>query len=390
VRRTFGITALFGLTFMTANPVFAAVAGSTGDVAADATSGAVGLLIFFVLLALVVSFLCSVAEASLLSTTPSYIEGLREENPKRAELLHRLRIDNVDKSLAAILTLNTIAHTAGAIGAGAQATIVFGSALTGVFSAVMTLAILFLSEIVPKTLGTVHWRALAEPSAQFTRALIFVLYPLVIVSEWVTKLISKGKDVHAFSRQEFIAMADMAEVDGQIDMNESRIFRNLFAFSSLRAEDVMTPRIVVTALPYDMTVAEAKIQATQIPFSRLPIFGVDMDDIKGFILKDELFLLDPSDEGLMLDSLKRDLLAVPKGMPLSKLLDLLLEKREHIALVVDEYGGTSGLVTLEDVVETLLGAEIVDEMDSHDDMQAVARRAAAKRIEAAQARIQGH
>ena len=182
-------------------------------------------------------------------------------------------------------------------------------------------------------------------------------------------------------------MADMAEVDGHIDVNESRIFKNLFAFSSLRAEDVMTPRIVVTALPQEMTVTEAKVLAAGIPFSRLPIFGSDLDDVRGFILKDELFVLEPSAGTRTLESLRRDITAVPEGMPLSKLLDLLLEKREHIALVVDEYGGTGGLVTLEDVVETLLGMEIVDEMDSHDDMQAVARRAAEKRAEAVRTRI---
>ncbi len=362
-----------------ASPAMAAVAGPTGETGGDATSGAIALLVFYVLAALIISFLCSIAEASLLSTTPSYIEGLRDANPKRADLLQRLRTDNIDKSLAAILTLNTIAHTAGAIGAGAQATVVFGSALTGAFSVFMTLAILFLSEIVPKTLGTVHWRTLAEPSAHFTRVLIVVLYPLVIVSEWLTKLISRGKAAHAFSRQEFIAMAEVCEVDGQIDMNESRILRNLFKFSSLRAADVMTPRTVVTALPGDMTVAEAKSSATQIAFSRLPIYGESIDDIGGFILKDELFMLEPSDGTRTLKSLSRDISAVPAGMPLSTLLEFLLEHREHIALVVDEYGGTSGLVTLEDAVETLLGVEIIDETDNHDDMQAMARRPAEER-----------
>ncbi|MDZ4169682.1 MAG: hemolysin family protein [Coriobacteriia bacterium] len=379
MRPLFRFAALIGMFLMGAGPAMAAVAGSTGEAGGDATSGDVALLVFYVLVALIISFLCSIAEASLLSTTPSYIEGLRDANPKRADLLKRLRTDNIDRSLAAILTLNTIAHTAGAIGAGAQATVVFGSALTGAFSVLMTLAILFLSEIVPKTLGTVHWRTLAEPSAHFTRALIVVLYPLVIVSEWLTKLISRGKSAHAFSRQEFIAMAEVCEVDGQIDMNESRILRNLFKFSSLRAADVMTPRTVVTALPGDMTVAEAKSTATQIAFSRLPIYGESIDDIRGFILKDELFMLEPSDGTRTLKSLSRDISAVPARMPLSTLLEFLLEHREHIALVVDEYGGTSGLVTLEDAVETLLGVEIVDETDSHDDMQAMARRPAEER-----------
>lgn len=376
-------TVLVAALFVTADPALAAAVGGTAGPGGEGTSFDVVLLVAYVAIALVFSFACSIAEAALLSTTPSYIQGLKEKHPKRAALLRRLRQDNVDQSLAAILTLNTIAHTAGAIGAGAQATVVFGGAWTGVFSAVMTLAILFLSEIVPKTIGTVHWRRLAGPVAVFIRLLIVVLYPLVIVSEWLTKLIAGGKDVHAFSRQEFIAMASICEEGGHIDVHESRIFGNLFRFGSLRAADIMTPRTVITAFPQEMLIAEAQSEAAQVPFSRLPIFGTGVDDIKGFVLKDELLMVESAEEASeTLELLKRELPAVPSVMTLSKLLEFLLEHRQHIALVVDEYGGTSGLVTLEDVVETLLGMEIVDEMDNVDDMQALARRRAAKRTEA--------
>jgi CBS domain containing-hemolysin-like protein len=198
------------------------------------------LLITYVLLALVFSFVCSIAEAVLLSITPSYIAALHEQSPKRAALLKRLKQDNVDQSLAAILTLNTIAHTVGAIGSGAKATAVFGSAWFGLFSAVMTLLILFVSEIVPKTLGAVYWRRLAGPTASFVRGLILVLYPLIWISEKLTQLIAGGRKVHAFSREEFVAMAGVGEKAGAIDENESWIIRNLFRLKSLKATDVMT------------------------------------------------------------------------------------------------------------------------------------------------------
>jgi CBS domain containing-hemolysin-like protein len=353
----------------------AAGALSSGDVSAEGTSGDIALLVLYILIALGVSFACSIAEAALLSITPSYIEGMRDAQPRRAALLKRLRQDNVDRSLAAILTLNTIAHTAGAIGAGAQATLVFGSAWTGAFSAVMTLAILFLSEIVPKTIGTVYWRTLVDPTAVFIRVLTVILYPLVWVSEWITRLIARGRDVHVFSRQEFIAMADVCEESGHIDVHESRIFRNLFKLESLRARDVMTPRTVFMAFPESMTVTQVLSGDQPIPFSRLPIFRADIDHVTGFVLKDDVFVAEAQgsgDRGLV--SLKRDMVAVPAAMPLLRLLELFLKERHHIALVVDEYGGTSGLVTLEDMVEMLLGAEIVDESDSVEDLQLLARR----------------
>lgn len=358
-----------------AAPALAATAAPAGDVNASGSIGGIVVLALYVLLALALSFACSVAEAVLLSVTPSYIEGLRDVQPKRAALLKRLRQDNVDRSLAAILTLNTIAHTAGAIGAGAQATIVFGSAWTGAFSAVMTLAILFLSEIVPKTIGTVYWRALIDPTALFIRVLTVILYPLVLASEWITKLIAHGRDVHVFSRQEFLAMADVCEEGGHIDVHESRIFRNLFKLESAKARDVMTPRTVAMAFPESMTVTDVLSGEQPIPYSRLPIYRGGVDHVTGFVLKDDILMAEARDEGDMpLASLRRDIAAVPAGMSLSKLLEFFLKERHHIALVVDEYGGTSGLVTLEDMVETLLGTEIVDESDRVEDLQLLARR----------------
>ena len=367
-----------------ANPVTAVglPGGSPAD-GAGYTNTDVILLVSYILLALVFSFLCSVAEAVLLSITPSFIAGLRDRKPKLAALLKRLKQDNVDQSLAAILTLNTIAHTVGAIGSGSKATVVFGSAWFGLFSALMTLAILFLSEIIPKTIGAVYWRNLAGLTAQFVRGLIWSLYPLIWLSEALTRLIARRKSAHVFSREEFIAMAGIGERAGKLDQRESRIIKNLFRFDSLTARDIMTPRTVISGFPQDMSVSEAADARPSVAFSRLPIYQADLDHITGFVLKDDLLIAKAQDRGdVKLETLKRDIIRVAGNMPLSNLLEFLLEERQHIALVIDEYGGTKGLVTTEDVIETLLGMEIVDEMDNVEDMQVLARQQWAKRARA--------
>ncbi len=333
------------------------------------------LLITYVLLALVISFLCSIAESVLLSITPSYIQGQKEKRPKYAALLKRLKQDNVDRSLAAILTLNTIAHTVGAIGAGAKATIVFGNAWFGLFSAVMTLLILFVSEIVPKTIGVVYWSKLVYPISFFLNTLIMVLYPIVWISERLTKFISRGKKVHIFSREEFIAMAQVGVEAGQIHSKESRIIQNLLRFESLKVVDIMTPRVVISALTEDMTIIDSLKQVTHTPFSRLPLYKKHLDDITGFVLKDDVLISTAQKRSNeKLKTLKREILAVPDSVSLTDLLELFLTDRQHIAIVVNEHGGTDGLVTLEDVIETLMGMEIMDETDDVEDMRALARK----------------
>ncbi|MCW8856180.1 MAG: hemolysin family protein [Kangiella sp.] len=340
------------------------------------------LLSIYILIALLFSFLCSIAEAVLLSITPSYIEHLQVRSPKRAQALRTLRITSIDRSLAAILTLNTIAHTVGAIAAGAQATVVFGSGWIGIFSAVMTLAILFFSEIIPKTIGAVYWKPLASLTAVFVQWLITLLYPLIWVSEAITKWISHGKKQHIFSRDEFLAMAGLGERTGYIDEHEFRIVRNLFRFRKLRAKDIMTPRTVMVSMPADAKVEDVFQQVLNIRFSRIPIFREDNDDITDFVLKDDVLMTQAKSHGSRkLAALKRKLICVLGEMPLPDLMEVLLNERQHIALVVDEYGQTSGLVTLEDLVETLLGLEIMDEMDEVKDMQLLARQQWRKRAE---------
>jgi len=371
-------------------PVSITIAFAAGLVDASSPSSEIGdenkhtvLLIAYVLLALIFSFLCSIAEAVLLSITPSYIEGAKEGRPRRARLLRKLKLDKIDQSLAAILTLNTIAHTVGSIGAGAQATILFGSAWFGVFSAVMTLMILFLSEIVPKTLGAVYWPKLVGFTVLFIHSLIIILYPLVWVSEKITRLIARDNNPHGFSREEFIAMTRIGERSGDIDLRESRIIRNLFHFGLIKISDIMTPRTVISALPQELTVGEALKDTTESPFSRLPLYDKDLDHITGFVLKDDVLLYKARHkDDVKLASLKRDILTVPDSISLSVLLEKFLEHRQHIAIVANEYGSVSGLVTLEDLVETLMGMEIMDETDNVEDMRVLARKQWEKRARA--------
>ncbi|HBD04358.1 MULTISPECIES: CNNM domain-containing protein [Psychrobacter] len=373
---------LCALALMLPHSVWAAGAASPTAVAAAPTALNVGLLIFFVVLAIGVSFACSLAESVLLSMTPSFIADVQETNPKKADMLKSLKVDNIDQSLAAILTLNTVAHTLGSIGAGAQATIVFGSAWFGLFSAIMTLAILFLSEIIPKTLGTVYWRQLSGMVAYFVRGIIMILYPLIWVSERLTKLLVRGKEPQTFSRREFAALASIGEESGQIDPLESRIIRNLLAFGAIKVEDIMTPRSVMLAFEENKTVAELLVDRPKLTFSRLPIYDGDLDNITGFVLKTDMLLAKVNHATHKpLTQFKRDITFVFSKMKLFDLLELMLKNRIHIAITVGEYGEVKGLVTLEDVFETLLGLEIVDEIDRVEDMQALARQMMDRRVE---------
>ncbi len=357
-------------------PVLATAAGGATVTSGSGSGGTdtVVWLMVYVLAALGFSFLCSVAEAVLLSITPSYIEGLKDKQPVLAARLKRLKQDNVDQSLSAILTLNTIAHTVGAIGAGAQATILFGSTWFGLFSAAMTIAILFLSEIVPKTVGAVYWTKLTGPTALFVNTLILFLYPIVWLSEKMTKFIAHGKSMPLFNKDELIAMTRAGAAAGQIRDKESKIIQNLFRFGSLKVTDIMTPRSVISALSETMTINDALKKITETPFSRLPLYRNHLDDITGFVLKDDVLIFAAQKRSSeRLKALKRKIVVVPESLSLAALLERLLKERQHIAVVVNEHGGTSGLLTLEDLIETLMGMEIVDETDDVVDMRALAR-----------------
>src|SRR5690554_3633061 len=337
------------------------------------------LLLLYVLGALLFSFLCSIAEAVLLSITPSYMENLKQTEPLKAQRIRRLRFIQIDRSLAAILTLNTIAHTVGAIVAGAKASRVFGDTWIGLFSAVMTLLILFFSEIIPKTIGAVYWKSLANVTTYFVAFLIKALYPFIWLSEQVTRLISRGKQQHIFNRDEFLAMAGLGHRTGHINEQESRIIDNLFTLHTLKAKDIMTPRRVIFSLSASASVDSVAEEVMNNHFSRIPIYSEDVDDITAFVLKNDILMAQAQNENKLLKELKRDLLCVIEDTTLPLLLELLLKKGQHMALVVDEYGDTRGLVSLEDLVETLLGLEIMDEVDQVQDMQKYAREQWRKR-----------
>lgn len=333
------------------------------------------MMIVYATVALGFSFMCSVAEAVMLSVSPSYIANLRNNgHAKQADLLAKLKT-NIDRSLAAILTLNTIAHTVGAGGAGAEAAAYYGPAYVGLSMAILTLLILFLSEIIPKTLGAVYWRSLAPLTAQFVQILIWVLYPLIFVSELLTKWLAAGKSAHGFNRDEFAALIDIGAESGQLDSTESRILTNLFRFPELCAEDIMTPRTVVFSMQQDSTVADALAAHPDLTFSRIPIYAENRDAVTGFVLKTDLLLHQSRDEQQTpLRDIKREIRGVDERTPLSRVLEDVLQNRSHIVLVVDEHGGMEGILTLEDIVETLIGIEIVDEYDRIDDMRRLARQ----------------
>lgn len=332
------------------------------------------LLVAYVLLALVVSFLCSISEAVLLSIRRSYVHTLAQERPKTAEMLTGL-LETLDRPLAAILSLNTIAHTVGAAGAGGQAARVFGDAMIGVFSAVLTLLILVLSEIIPKTLGATHWRVLAPTVGRCLVTLIAIMKPFVWMSEKITRAISHGRGSIAFTREEFAAMVNLGAEQGQLEKHESRVFQSLLQLDQLRVTDIMTPRQVMFTVPEQTTVAHFVEECAQQPFSRIPIYGESVNDVTGFVIKSEVLTrFAKGNKDLPLAEVRRPLPTVPDTMTLETLFDILIENRDHIALVADEYGEVEGLVTLEDVVETVLGLEIVDEHDRVDDMRALARK----------------
>ncbi|WP_308915159.1 hemolysin family protein [Jannaschia sp. LMIT008] len=337
------------------------------------------LLILFVVLAIGVSFLCSILEAVLLSITPSFVEGAEVERPALAGKLRALRTD-IERPLAAILSLNTIAHTVGATGAGAQAAVVFDDAGVGIFSAVLTLGILVLSEIVPKTLGATYWRGLAPFAVQVLPWLIWAQLPLVWMSQWLTRLLTRGGGGDEVSRDEITAMTTAGQRLGVVEEDEGRIVSNLFRLPETPVTEVMTPRTVIDHVPGDLTVADALATRETFPFSRLPVIGDDIDDVQGFVLVRELLRAALRGEGdRRVIEFVRNLPRVAEGVDLDTLFDRLQEDGTHLALVQDEYGGTAGLVSMEDILETLLGVEIVDEHDEAEDLQKVARVRARQR-----------
>jgi len=334
------------------------------------------LLIVFLLLSIVFSFLCSIWEAVLLSITPSFTQMQVQEGNDLGKSLQEFK-ENVDRPLAAILTLNTIAHTVGAIGVGAQATSIWGASImaTAVVPVLMTLAILLLSEIIPKTIGANYWKELAGFTVSSLRIVMWVLTPLVYVSQIITRALKKDKEASVFSRADFGAMAELGSQQGVFDEGESNILRNLLRFNTVFAKNIMTPRTVMVASDQSASIKDFHDTHPNLRFSRIPVFDESQDKITGYVLKNQILkkLIDGHGEE-PLSSIRRDVLAVKETFPIPDLFSHFTTKREHIAIVVDEFGGTAGVVTMEDVIETLLGLEIVDETDNSSDMQEMARK----------------
>lgn len=353
-----------------------------------------GLLVFYAVISIFFSFLCSILEAVLLSITPTFVNVKKREGKAYADTLEELKKD-VDKPLIAILTLNTIAHTVGAILVGVQAKVayteLYGTAQRTVFgiqfseeimvavvSTLMTILILVASEIIPKTIGATYWRQLANFTAKTLKGMVLALKytGLLWILQLFTKLVGgKGHHGSVLSREDFTVMTDMAHEEGVFEKSESTIIKNLLRFDEVLVKDVMTPRAVVKIAADTTSIQTFFEENPKLRFSRIPIYNEKVDNITGFVLKDNVYEEIIQKNGdVPLSEIRRDILVTKRNTPIPKLFDTLIAKREHIALVVDEYGSVAGLVTMEDVIETLLGLEIMDESDNVADLQALARK----------------
>lgn len=331
------------------------------------------LLLFYLFLALIVSFLCSVMESVLLSTPISFLNVKAESGHKSAAIFIKLK-NNIDKPLSAILSLNTVAHTIGAAGVGAQATFLFGDAYFGVISAILTLLILIFSEIIPKTIGARYWRRLALTSGVIINAMVIITYPLVIMSGYITKLFSRDENELSVSRDELSAMANIGTEEGIIEEKENKIIQNIIRLKTVKVTEIMTPRVVVTLADENMSLEEFLEKKEFLHYSRIPIYSKNIENIAGYVFRQTVFEKLAEDKtNLKLKDICREIVVVHEFQTLLSLWEILLEKKEHIALIVDEYGGMDGIATMEDIVETILGLEIVDERDQVTDMQQFAR-----------------
>ena len=321
---------------------------------------------------MLVSFLCSVLEATLMSTPISFVTMREDEGYKPASLMKSYKLDS-SRPLAAILSLNTIANTIGAAGVGQQATLVFGSRWFGLVSAVTTILILVFSEIIPKTIGTTHCKSLMGPAARIIRLLIYALYPIVICVEWLQKMITPSDKETVISRDEVGAMADVAEESGELDEDENEIIQNVINIDEITAADAMTPRVVAAIAPESMTVKAFYRDKRFQHHSRIPVYDGNDEYITGYILRIEALQLLAEDKfDKKLGDIRRDIASFTEDTTMDVIWDEMLSKDEQISVIINEYGSFQGILSLEDVIETILGDEIVDEKDAVRDMQQLA------------------
>jgi CBS domain containing-hemolysin-like protein len=327
------------------------------------------LLLLYLFTALITSFVCSIAEAVLLSTPISYLKTRIKNNDKNAETFLEFKQD-IDKPLSAILSLNTVAHTVGAAGVGAQAIIVFGDGYFGIVSAVLTILILVLTEIIPKTIGANYSRELMGISAKVIKIMLFITYPLVLLSAVLTKILARKDKELTTSREEISVLASIGTSEGIFADKENKIIQNLIKLKSIKITEIMTPRIVVVVANEEMTLQEFLKNKDFLHFSRIPIYEGNRDNITGYVFREYVFEKLAEDQfDLKLKDIKRKIITFNGSVTLFNAWEEMLTKKEHISVVSDEYGGMDGIATLEDIIETLLGFEIVDEKDRVDDMQ---------------------
>jgi len=329
-------------------------------------------LLIYLLAALVISFLCSTLESVLMTTTLSFITLRESEGDRRAQLMKHYKTEP-EKPLAAILSLNTIANTVGAAGVGQQANILFGSAWFGLVSAIVTLLILIFAEIIPKTIGTTYWKNLMGFTASAIRVLIVIMWPFVKFIEWISKIFPQN-DEAAVSREEVIAMASVGEEEGVIEQDENTIIRNVMRLDDVKASDVMTPRVVAAIASESMTLKDYYDCDDYDHFSRIPVYLDSPEYITGYVMRDDA-LEDLAEDHFQktLSEIKRPLLQFNEHMSIGDIFDRMLKEKSQIGVVIDEYGCFQGILTLEDVIETIFGLEIIDENDQFADMQQYAR-----------------
>ena len=334
------------------------------------------LLVTYLLLTLILSFMCSLLEATLLSSTSSYIESLDKKgySPKTVDLAKDVK-QNIDKSISSILTLNTFANTMGAAGVGAQAAIIFGSNWQAVIAFILTLMVLFISEIFPKTVGAIYWRKFIVPAVYIISFMVKITYPFIFLATFITNTLQKGrKNEVNFSKDEIITIVNMSEKEGVLQAKESVLIKNLFKLKNIKAKDIMTPRTVVFAFDSKTSVKEALLNDNLYVYSRIPVYNESIDDIAGVVFKQTILEKRvKKKKKTLLKDIMVPVHKVPENISVSTLFDMFIRMKMHLFIVQDEYGQTSGVVTLEDALETLLGIEIVDEMDQVTDMQEFAK-----------------
>lgn len=329
------------------------------------------LLVFYLLLALGVSFLCSLAESSLLSISRSSIAALDKAGHRSGRMLHAMK-ENIDRPLAGILTLNTIAHTVGAAGVGAQSLVVFGDRWVAVSSAILTFLILVFSEIIPKTIGVVYAARLAGFTAYSVQGMVVLTYPLVVAFQALSSAISRESEPR-MTREEFALIAELGQTEGALQYQEYRVIHNLLRLRRIRVHEIMTPRTVVFMLPKDRRIDDVITEHGPLQFARIPVFESGKDDADQYVLRHGIYEAQRAGQGgEPLSQIARDLHTVPETASVSLVLHEFIARHDHMFMVVDEHGGTAGIVTLEDAIETLLGMEIVDETDTVPDMRKLA------------------